>query len=322
MTHVNWGILGAARFARQHMGPAIHAATGGRLAGLATSDATKAQSFLDFAPDCRVFDSYDALLADPGIDAVYIPLPNHLHVEWATKAAQAGKHVLCEKPIALDTAEIDTLIALRDSTGMLIAEAFMIVHHPQWHKARDLVREGALGTLHRVEAAFSFYNNDPVNIRNRPETGGGALRDIGVYIFGGTRFVTGEEPSEMLSVDVDWENDVDTRVHVTARFPSFHYSGMVSTRLALFQDVTFHGSEAVMKLSAPFNAGSYGQADVTLLRAPNHVQIWRFPDVQQYVLQVEAFNAAVQGGVDYPCPLEFVRGTQEMIDRVFDAAKA
>ena len=155
MEPVNWGVLGAARFARQHMARAIHEAEGARLHALATSDPAKAEGFRAFAPDLKLHDSYDALLADPQIEAVYIPLPNTLHVEWSLRAARAGKHVLTEKPIAMKAEEIDALIAVRDSTGLLVTEAFMIVHHPQWQRARQLVAEGAIGRILHADAAFS-----------------------------------------------------------------------------------------------------------------------------------------------------------------------
>ncbi|PIL21553.1 hypothetical protein P775_03775 [Puniceibacterium antarcticum] len=303
------------------MAPAIHLAPGGQLVALATSDMVKAEDFVGIAPDLRVHDSYDALLADPDIDAVYIPLPNHLHVEWATKAAEAGKHVLCEKPIALEAGDIDELIALRDRTGLLIAEAYMIVHHPQWIKARELFREGVLGQIRRVSGVFSYNNTDPSNIRNRRNIGGGGLRDIGVYIFGATRFVSGEEPELILSSRIDWDGDVDTTAHLTAQFPSFHYTGMVSMRLAPFQEMVFHGDNGLMRLSAPFNAGSYGEARIDLSGADQSSQVWRFTADNQYLRQVEAFNAAVTQGADFACPLEFSRGTQAMMDMVFDAER-
>ena len=171
---VQWGVLGAAKFARQHMGPAIHAAGGARLTGLATSDTAKAEPFLEFCPDLTTYGSYEALLADPEIEAVYIPLPNHLHVEWSLKALDAGKHVLCEKPMTLQAEEFDQLIAKRDQTGLLAAEAYMIVHHPQWQLTRKLIADGAIGRLAHVTGAFSFDNRmDIGNIRNRAETGGG-----------------------------------------------------------------------------------------------------------------------------------------------------
>ncbi|MFD1342859.1 Gfo/Idh/MocA family protein [Litorisediminicola beolgyonensis] len=317
--HLRWGILGAAKFAREFMGPAIHAARRGELVALATSSPEKAAPFAAFAPGLRVHDSYDAFLADPEIDAVYIPLPNHLHVEWTDKALKAGKHVLCEKPMALAAGEIDGLIAARDTAGKLAAEAYMIVHHPQWHKARALLAEGAIGTLRMVDAGFSFFNDDGGNIRNKPETGGGGIRDIGVYIYGCTRFVTGEEPEEIVSARVDWENGVDTFASIAARFPSFDYAGYVSTRLSPYQEVTFHGTDGVMKLTTPFNARVFGEARLEVRRGME-VVTHRWPQADHYVLQVEAFNASALDGDDYPCPLEFSRGTQRMIDMVFAKA--
>ncbi|MCV6598329.1 MAG: Gfo/Idh/MocA family oxidoreductase, partial [Mangrovicoccus sp.] len=139
---VQFGVLGAAKFARQFMAPAIHAAGGARLAGLATSSATKAEPFQAFCPDLTVYHSYEALLDDPEIEAVYIPLPNHLHVEWSLKALDAGKHVLCEKPMTMQAAEFDALIEKRDQTGLLAAEAYMIVHHPQWQFVQKLIADG------------------------------------------------------------------------------------------------------------------------------------------------------------------------------------
>ncbi|SPF81030.1 Gfo/Idh/MocA family protein [Pseudoprimorskyibacter insulae] len=321
--HVNWGVLGAAKFAKEHMAPAIHAARRGRLAGLATSSADKAAPFAAMTPDLTVYDSYDAMLADPAIDAVYVPLPNHLHVEWALKAMDAGKHVLVEKPLTLRADQFDEVIAKRDATGLIAAEAFMIVHHPQWHKARELYQSGAIGKLRRVSAAFSYDNRqDTGNIRNRPDTGGGSLPDIGVYVFGSTRFVTGEEPTRILSTEIEYENGVDVWAHVTAEFPSFHYSGVTSMRMTPWQDMTFHGDKGLMRLTAPFNANVYDIAQVELHLPNAERQFYRFPMASHYVNQVEAFNASVLDGADYPCPLEFVRGTQTMIDMVMDFEKA
>lgn len=316
--HVTWGILGAATFARQHMGPAIHAARRGRLAALATSSAEKAAPFAALAPGLRVHASYDALLADPDIDAVYIPLPNHLHVEWVVKALEAGKPVLVEKPLAMEAAGFDPVIAARDVSGKLAAEAYMIVHHPQWQKAKALYEAGAIGRLMRVSGAFSYDNRaDADNIRNRAETGGGAIPDIGVYIYGSTRFVTGEEPEEILSAEIQRENGVDVWSHVTARFPSFHYTGVVSMRMAPWQEMVFHGDAGVMRLTAPFNAQVYGEARVSVQSADLVETVYRFPADNHYVHQVEAFNASVLDGAEYPCPLEFSRGTQAMIDMIW-----
>ncbi|WP_425098903.1 Gfo/Idh/MocA family protein [Tropicibacter sp. S64] len=324
--HVRWGIMGAAKFAREHMGPAIHMARRGELVALATSSAEKAAPFVERVPGLRVLpsdDDYAALISDPDVDAIYIPLPNHLHVPFALKAVAAGKHVLVEKPLAMTAEGFDPLIAARDAQRVLAAEAYMIVHHPQWHKARELVQGGEIGKLVRVSGAFSYDNRaETGNIRNRPETGGGAIPDIGVYIYGATRFVTGEEPEAILSTQIERENGVDVWSHITARFPSFHYTGVVSMRMMPWQDVTFHGEKGLIRLTAPFNAQVYGEARIELYRMGFETVEWRFPADNHYVHQVEAFNASVLDGVDYPCPLEFSRGTQAMIDMVWAKDKA
>jgi len=320
MEPMNWGVLGASDFARQFMAPAIHMAAGSRLAALATSSPDKAAPFLAFSPETRVFDGYDALLADPAIEAVYIPLPNSLHVEWTLKALAAGKHVLCEKPIAMQAGDFDRLIAARDAAGRLAAEAFMIVHHPQWQRAKALYDAGAIGRLVHVSAAFSYDNSgDPGNIRNRPETGGGALPDIGVYILGSTRFVTGQEPRQ-LSAAIRWENGVDVFSRVDARFPGFSFDGYVSMRLAPHQRMVFHGDKGVMQLTAPFNPASFGEAQLSLERDGMSITTERWPAANHYVAQVEAFARAARTGGPYACPLEFSRGTQATLDAAFAGA--
>ncbi len=326
MQTVRWGILGAANFARQHMAPAIHAAHGAELAALATSDPAKADGFRAFCPALRLHSSYDALLADPGIDAVYIPLPNHLHVEWTLKALRAGKHVLTEKPIAMKAAEIDQIIAERDRTGLLAAEAYMIVHHPQWHRAKEWLEAGEIGTLRHVDAAFSFHLTDMTNIRNRPDTGGGSLRDIGVYTFGSARFVTGAEPVALES-RIQWENGIDAQALVfgTLKGPggSFSYHSMTSMRLYNRQVVTFQGDKGMIRVEGgPFNANVNDMAEVELHVQGNRVITDRFPTANHYKLQVEAFGRSVREGVAYPCPLEFVQGTQAMMDMAYAGAVA
>ncbi|WP_170403727.1 Gfo/Idh/MocA family protein [Ruegeria arenilitoris] len=317
---VQWGILGAAKFARQFMGPAIHAASGARLAALATSDPAKVEPFQAFCPDLKVFDDYDALLASPEIEAVYIPLPNHLHVEWSLKALEAGKHVLCEKPMTMRAEEFDALIHKRDQTGLLAAEAYMIVHHPQWQHVRDLIADGAIGDLVHVTGAFSFDNRtDTGNIRNRAETGGGGLRDIGVYVIGSARFATGQEPDTVQSA-IRWEDGIDVFTEIRAQFPGFTYSAYVSIRMHPHQEMVFHGERGLIRLTAPFNARVFGEARVELHRPGLEVLVTRFPADDHYKLQVEAFCRSVRAGDEYPCPLEFSRGTQAMIDRVFDGA--
>jgi predicted dehydrogenase len=317
---IRWGILGAASFARRHMGPAIHEADHAILAAIATRDPVRAEPFAAFSPGIAVMDSYDALLEMPGIDAVYIPLPNHLHAEWTLKALKAGKHVLCEKPLGMEVAEIDQIIAARDAAGRLAAEAFMIVHHPQWHLTQALLRDGAIGRLAHVQSTFTFDNRGDVeNIRNRAETGGGALRDIGIYPVGATRFATGLEP-EAIEARAEWENGIDATAHVRGRFGDATFAMMVSMRMHPRQEIVFHGEKGVLRLSAPFNAGVASEAQVQLARVGHPEELWRFTIDRQYRLQVEAFGRAVADRSPFACPLEFSRGSQVALDATLGAA--
>lgn len=316
---VRWGILGAANFAYEQMAPAILLARGADLVALASSDPAKAARFQAIAPRLRVHDSYDALLADPGVDAVYIPLPNHLHVDWTLKALEAGKNALVEKPLAMRADAFDPVIAARDRTGLLAAEAYMIVHHPQFLRARELVQGGAIGRLMHVDARFTYNNAEATdNIRNRPETGGGGLPDIGVYVIGAARFVTGAEPEAIDFAEIRYENGVDVFARFDASFPGFSYSGLVSMRAFPRQEVVFHGDRGLLRLSCPFNANVHDLAALTLETGSGRREEERFPTANHYVLQVENFGRTVREGAAYPCPLEFSRGTQAMIDMVFD----
>jgi predicted dehydrogenase len=288
MSDIRWGILGAAKFAREHMGPALTLAPGGHVAALATSDAAKAEPFRAFAPGLRVHDSYEALLSDPDIDAVYIPLPNHLHVEWSLKAMRAGKHVLCEKPMAMQGSDFDALIAARDAAGVLAAEA------------------------------FSFNNRDAANIRNRADMGGGGLRDIGVYVMGSARFATGLEPTDVRA-RIQWDQGVDAYAAITARFGDADYAAFTSIRMHPRQEMVFHGERGVLRLPVPFNARVFGEARLELHRG-SETLIERWPAVNHYELQAAAFHRTLREGVAYPCPLEFSRGTQVMMDAAFASA--
>lgn len=312
---VRWGILGAAKIAREYVAPAIHQATGATLAALASASPEKAAPFRARYPGLRIVPDYDALLADPEIDAVYIPLPNHLHVAWTEKALRAGKPVLCEKPIALEAPDIDRLIALRDATGLIAAEAFMIVHHPQWQRARALVAEGAIGRLLHVEAAFTFRNADPANIRNQAATGGGGIYDIGVYPCLGTRFVTGAEP-ERVRADLRLEAGVDTFARVWADFPGFTLSFYCGMRQAPRQEMVFHGEDGWLRLTAPFNARSYGDARLDLRGPDGAIRSEHYNGIDQYQLMIEAFVRSLREGTPFACPLEFSRGNQAMIDAI------
>lgn len=315
---VRWGILGAAKIAREWLCPAIHMSAEGVVAAVASRSDKGAALARPYG--ARLHGEYEALLADPEIDAIYIPLPNAQHVEWTEKCLRAGKHVLCEKPIALAAAEIDGLIAARDQTGLLAAEAFMVVHHPQWARAREILASGELGELRQVQGAFSFFNDDAANIRNRPEDGGGALRDIGVYPSVTTRFATGEEPVAIRS-RIAWEGGIDATARVRAEFDGFEAEFYVSMRMAPRQEMVFHGTGGWLRVRTPFNAKLYGD-DVLEVRTGGTVtRLERFPLVNQYVAQIDAFNASVRTGAAYPCPLEFSRGNQRMIDMIYAGAE-
>lgn len=321
---IRWGILGASTFARRTMGPAIHAADGCTLAALATRDPAKADGFAAFAPGLRVHEGYEALLADPGIDAVYVPLPHDMHVEWGMRALEAGKPALIEKPLALSADSIAPLIEARDGTGLPCAEAFMIVHHPQWAKVRSLLAEGAVGRLRHVEARFAYNNaTDPGNIRRKARHGGGALPDVGVYAMGATRLATGAEPEAVTNAVVDWEAGCDVLARVDARFPTaeggFTAHWLVGMTLARTQGMVFHGEAGTISMPAPFTAPVAGEAQV-VLDAPEGSRLWRYTNAPQYVRQVEAFAAAVRGEAPFPWTLEDARGTQRVIDMAYAAA--
>ncbi|WP_220748445.1 MULTISPECIES: Gfo/Idh/MocA family protein [Jannaschia] len=318
---IRWGVLGASNFARKDMAPAIHAARGHVLAALATRSPQKAEPFAAIAPGLRVHVDYDALLADPEIDAVYVPLPHTMHVDWGIKALEAGKHVLVEKPVAMSEAEIAPLIAARDRTGLQAAEAYMIVHHPQWALVRDLLSDGAIGRLRHVEGVFTYDNSaDPGNIRNAAAMGGGALPDIGVYTYGCTRWATGAEPDAITHADIEWENGCDVLARVSARFPGFTAHWVNSMRLLPEQFMLFHGEAGLIRLATPFNAARFGEASVDWRGRDGITHRRSWPGLDQYVLQVEAFGAAIRGEAPFPWTLENAAGTQRVIDMAYAAA--
>lgn len=316
---VRWGILGAARFAINTMGPAINAARGAEIAAVATSSPEKAAQIRAFATGARHVESYEALIADPEIDAVYVPLPNHLHVEWSIRALEAGKAVLCEKPIAMREADFDALIAARDRAGLLASEAFMIAHHPQWARVRDWLAEGRIGALRQVNAIFTYDNPDMGNFRNHADFGGGGLRDIGVYTFGATRLATGAEPRGLVHARTVRENGVDTFATDVFDFGGFELHSMVSTRMERRQEMQFHGSRGMIRVNCPFNPIDFAAAELELIVGDEAMRVEHFPKVNQYVAQVERFGAAMRGEADWPWPLERSRGTQAMIDAALAA---
>lgn len=319
-----WGVLSTARIAREQVLPAIADAENGVLTAVASRDAAKARALADRFGAALAFASYDALLASDEVDGVYIPLPTAQHVEWTLKAAAAGKHVLCEKPIALRADDIAPLIAARDRYGVVVSEAFMVTFHPQWLKVRDLISSGAIGRLRHVQGAFSYFNRDPGNMRNQIALGGGALPDIGVYPTVTTRFVTGAEPRRVqATVERDAEFGTDIYASVRAAFDGFELCFYCSTQMALRQEMVFHGETGVIVVAAPFNAGDYGHAVVTLHNAAHDgATVFRFPGVRQYRLQMEAFARAASGVSQTLFTLEQSVANQRVIDAIYAAGES
>lgn len=314
-----WGVLSTARIAREHVIPAILEADNGVLSAIASRDGGRAEALASRFGAPHAFASYEALLASDVVDGVYIPLPTSQHVEWAIRAAEAGKHVLVEKPLALDAADIAPVIAARDANDVLVCEAFMVIYHPQWIKVRDLLRDGAIGRLRHVQGAFTYFNDDPANMRNILSLGGGALPDIGVYPFVSTRFVTDREPLRVhASVERDATFGTDAFSIVRADFGEFDLTFYVATQLAARQVMVFHGDRGFIEVHAPFNAGRYDHHRIELHDAAHtEATVFRFPSAQQYRLEVEAFARAATGAAERVFTLEESVLNQKAIDAVF-----
>lgn len=316
-----WGVLSTAKIAREHLIPAIVESDNGVLSAIASRDVEKARKLAERFGALDAFGSYEELLASDVVDGVYIPLPTSQHVEWTRKAIEARKHVLVEKPLALDARDILPLIQLRDQKKVLVCEAFMVVYHPQWIKVRELVQGGAIGKLRHVQGAFSYYNVDPANMRNQLSLGGGALLDIGVYPTVSTRFVTGKEPVRVqAAIERDKTFGTDIYSSVRADFEDFELSFYLSTQMAARQLMVFHGDKGFIEVHAPFNAGLYDHHRVEL-HNQNHTEatVFRFPGTQQYRLEVETFVRAAQGGKDRVFTLEESVLNQKVIDACFRA---
>ncbi len=252
---IRWGILGVARIATEKVIPAMQGGQWSEVTAIASRDLAKARAAAARLGIPKAYGSYDELLNDPDVDAIYNPLPNHLHVPWSTKAAERGKHVLCEKPIALSADEARQLIAVRDRTGVKIEEAFMVRTHPQWLKARELVHEGRLGDLRSILGVFSYFNRDPANVRHTPEYGGGGLLDIGCYLINTSRFMFGREPQRVIGVlEYDPDFRIDRLATIMLDFGDGHAAGTCSTQMVFHQRMHIFGTRGRIEIEIPFNA--------------------------------------------------------------------
>jgi len=316
-----WGVLSTAKIGREFVLPAILESENGILSAVASRDLDKAEALADRFGAPHAFGSYQELLSSDTVDGVYIPLPTSQHVEWAVKSADAGKHVLVEKPLALDAGDIEQVIQARDRNGVVVSEAFMVHYHPQWEKVRELISEGRIGRLRHVQGAFTYFNKDADNMRNRLELGGGALPDIGVYPTVTTRIATGKEPSRVQArVARDATFGTDVYSSVKADFGSFELTFYLSTQMAARQLMVFHGDEGFIEVRSPFNAGLYEHHQIELHNQRHTgATVFRFPGTQQYRLQVEAFVRKARGQDVSIFMLEDSVRNQKLIDAVFRA---
>jgi predicted dehydrogenase len=322
---IRWGVLGVAKIATVKVIPAIQRGTLSEVVAIASRDRLKAAAAAEQLGIAKSYGSYESLLADPDVDAIYNPLPNHLHVPWSIRAAEAGKHVLCEKPIAISVAECRTLIEARDRTGVCVGEAFMVRTHPQWLRARELVRSGAIGDLVSVAAAFSYTNRDPNNIRNVPEYGGGALMDIGCYPIQISRFLFGAEPVHVSGiVQRDPDFGTDRLTSAVLEFPNGHAVFTCSTQMVPYQRVQIFGTKARIEVEIPFNAPPDRPCRLFLDDGRDvfgsGVTAEEFDVCDQYTLQGDRFSEAILTGGEVPTPLEDSLANMTVIEKILLSA--
>jgi predicted dehydrogenase len=323
---VRWGILGAANIAEKKVIPAIQKSALGRVVAIGSRDITKAQDSATRLGIPRAYGSYEGLLADPEVEAVYNPLPNHLHVPWSIRAAEAGKHVLCEKPIALSAAEARELLAARDANGVQIAEAFMVRAHPQWQTVRALVASGRIGELRLVTGHFSYYRRDRTDIRSRAEWGGGALMDIGCYPIMIARWMFDAEPVDAVAMmERDPDLGIDRLTSAMLRFPMGQATFTCAGQLVPYQRVQLMGATGRIEVEIPFNAPENRPSrifvdDGSTLGGAS-ADVIELAAADQFVLQADRFAEAVRGAGAVPVSLESAIGNMETIDALFRSAE-
>jgi predicted dehydrogenase len=326
MRKLRWGILGAARIAMNRVIPAMQQGEYSEVAAIASRDLARARDAARQFGIPKAYGSYDELLADPEIEAVYNPLPNHLHVPLSIRAAEAGKHVLCEKPIGLDAADVLRLLEVRDRTGVTIGEAFMVQTHPQWVRTVELVRCGRIGKLRSAMGSFGYFLADPENVRNVREYGGGGLMDIGCYPIKTSRMVFGEEPlrvSAALARDPDFGTDILTSAIL--EYPSGHCVFSSSTQVVGNQSMQFFGTEGRIELEIPYNARPGGTSRIRIDDGSDvygsGIRVEEFAPCDQYTIQGDLFSRAIREGTPPPVPLEDSVKNMRVIDAVFRAAE-
>ena len=315
---IRWGILSTANIGVGKVIPAMQKGELCDIYAISSRDIQKAKKTADDLGIQKAYGSYEELLDDPQIDAVYNPLPNNYHVPWTIKALEAGKHVLCEKPIGMDAKDAELLFnTVKKYPGLKVMEAFMYRFHPQWKKAKSLVKERKIGDIKIIESFFSYYNTDMKNIRNKVESGGGALMDIGCYCISFPRFILEKEPSRVVS-KIDFDPDMKTDRYSSALLD--FSSGVVSsfscsTQLVPYQQANILGTEGRIEIEIPVNAPSDKPTRIWLITKDKKEEI-TFPPVDQYTLQGDAFSKAVLEDTEVPTSLIDAVNNMKVIDAI------
>jgi predicted dehydrogenase len=327
MRKVRWGVLGVAKIATEKVIPAMQQGQWSDITAIASRDPEKARAAAARLGIPKAYGSYDELLADPDVDAIYNPLPNDLHVPWTVKAMERGKHVLCEKPIALSAAEAQQLVAAREATGAKVQEAFMVRTHPQWLKVREIVRSGAIGVVRSMVGVFSFFNRDPRNIRNLTAAGGGALMDIGCYLINTSRFVFEREPARLSGlIERDPDMGVDRLTSMMLDYGSGHAVGTCSTQMVPYQQIHVLGTTGRIELPIPFNAPADRPCMVIVDSGADLLGAGRtaieIETCNQYTIQGDRFSKAIAGNEAVPSPIEDAVRNMACIDAVVRSAES
>jgi predicted dehydrogenase len=320
-----WGVLSTANIGIKKVLPAMQQGQYSTVTAIASRDLAKAEQAAKSLGIPKAYGSYEDLLADPEIDAIYNPLPNHLHVPWTIKAAEAGKHVLCEKPLSMSLAEAQSLLAVHERTSVKIGEAFMVRSAPQWLRLRELLQQGRIGELRSVTGFFSYFNINPGNIRNKVETGGGALMDIGCYLILAARYAFRQEPSRVISlIDRDAGMKTDRLTSAILDFPAGQAIFTCSTQLVPYQRVHFLGTQGRIEIEIPFNMPNDRPARIFIDDGSDltgaKIVTETFPACDQYTLQGDDFSRAVLEGGEVPMPLEEGIANMAVIEAIFRSA--
>jgi predicted dehydrogenase len=326
MQPVNWGIISTALIGTAKVIPAMQKSKHCRIQAIASRDLALARKWAEKLGIPKAYGSYEELLADREIEAVYNPLPNHLHVPWSIKAAEAGKHVLCEKPIALDAKEAEQLVAARNRTGKLITEAFMVRGHPQWLRARELVRQGKIGELRTVQGLFTYFLTDPKNVRNMADIGGGGLYDIGCYPIVTSRFLFEAEPTRVVGlVEYDPVMKIDRLASAILDYPKGQATFTCATQLAPYQRMQILGTKGRIEVEIPFNAPPDKPCRIFVddgsALGDASAKEETFPVCDQYAIQGDLFSEAIRSGKPVEFPLENAVQNMRIIDAIFRSAK-